>query len=110
MMCQCASFHGKNSYKSHDPMTNCHYLLQDLPMWGFYASNPIGRMISTLTTHSQNCHELQAKYNFLGIDFEANENYVEKGSLCPQFHNIIIMRNPIHRLVSHIVQIEGEHA
>lgn len=71
--------------------TNCHARF-DAPLWnGGYRQN-----------NSMTCQQLAAYNEQHLYTLEGNENYLIPDGLCPQFWNIIVLRDPVERLISHL--------
>lgn len=109
--CACGNNNGQNIGKRHDGGSNCHFLREDFPIWGSLSEENIKaayRSSADASYHTDNCTMLDALYERERITFEGNENFLaNEGSLCPQFNNVLVLRSPIHRLVSHIVMLQG---
>jgi len=94
---------GKNLGLDHFP--NCHYLLQDRPLWGTFPF-PLAQQDPHM---GRTCSSDVAQFRQHGITLEGNENFLpHEGKLCPEFYSAIMLRSPIHRLVSHLVWILGD--
>merc|ERR1719401_795267 len=47
------------------------------------------------------CSEMSAFYEATGNTLESNENWLKSG-LCPAFWNVMLLRHPVARLMSHL--------
>jgi len=101
--CDCGRKNGKN--RGLNPFPNCHYLRQDHPIWGV-PEYPI----PDKDPHPKGCTKQIAQYRRYGINLEGNENFLpSEGKICPELHSAILIRSPIHRLVSHLVWLLGDN-
>lgn len=105
--CDCAHHVGLNRGLRHDEYMNCHFLDEDQPQWGFHDLPQAFMIYNESDIHQTDCQELADVSKTRGIDVEGNENYLPSYGLCSQFYNVMIFRDPIMRLLSHLVTING---
>jgi len=81
-------------------------------MWGHERVPPYALLNNTnlgQDHHSWSCIQRLQRMRQFGVTLEGNENWEAPigtdGKLCSQTYNVIVMRSPIHRLVSHLVYI-----
>jgi hypothetical protein len=55
------------------------------------------------------CADLSAYYNRFDVTIEGNENFLTTAGLCPEFWNVIIFRDPIARVLSHLRMLQDHH-
>jgi len=86
-----------------DPvLQNCHAGLwdksapDDSPHWGAEGNHP---------EQFDTCNGLADYANSKNYTLEGNENYLVSDGVCPQFWNVVILRDPIERLVSHLSEL-----
>lgn len=105
--CDCAHHHGLNKGLRHDEYQNCHFLDEDKTQWGFHDLPPAFIIYNDTDIHQSTCQELVNVSKELRIDVEGNENYLPRYGLCSEFYNVMIFRDPMSRLLSHLVSING---
>lgn len=74
-----------------------HQLDEDAAYWASNYTYPI----------KSTCPALHKKFLAEQLTFEENENFLHKGKLCSEFENVLIMRDPIHRLASFLQFVSG---
>mmetsp|Transcript_2038 Transcript_2038/g.5170 ORF Transcript_2038/g.5170 Transcript_2038/m.5170 type:complete len:426 (+) Transcript_2038:100-1377(+) len=86
-----------------DPvLQNCHAGLwdksapDDSPHWGAEGNHP---------EQFDTCDGLAEYATSQNYTLEGNENYLISEGVCPQFWNVVILRDPIERLVSHLSEL-----
>mmetsp|Transcript_59373 Transcript_59373/g.141546 ORF Transcript_59373/g.141546 Transcript_59373/m.141546 type:complete len:430 (-) Transcript_59373:50-1339(-) len=101
---------GSGMTKNKDPvMTNCHAGADDPnspddgPHWAAKKQHPAGFDTCAALAKYASTH----KYTL-----EGNENWLIGEGICPQFWNVIVVRDPIDRLISHMQELSKlpEHA
>ena len=98
--CACGLSQGCKAIQSE----NCH-VEYDTPFW-----TPETRPMQSLliSTRPSTCEGLAADYETRGLTLEANENFLLPQGLCHQFWNVIIVRDPLTRLFSHLSMLWEE--
>lgn len=91
-LCLCGWSNGCRAWGGPNKADNCH------PPFDAFRWEGGVRGVSSPRT----CKELAAYNRRYGYTLEGNENYIIGDGLCPQFWNIIILRDPIARLASHL--------
>jgi len=86
-ICDCGKHNGCNA-----PNRNCHTKVD----WHLWGGNHIGNTRQNLT-----CQELADLNKQMKWTLEGDENYLPAEGTCPQFWNVIVLRNPINRIISH---------
>lgn len=94
---------GSGMAEGKDPvLENCHagendpHAPDDLPHWAAKMQHP---------HEYDTCAGLQKYAIENRFTLEGNENWLIGDGLCPQFWNVIILRDPIDRLVSHLQEL-----
>jgi len=85
----------------HDHKCNCHVAF-DSAHWG--------NKDKDMPERSETCVGLRQQYeeaNILFEGLEGNENYLIAESLCPDFWNVMLLRDPVDRLLSHMSMLAG---
>jgi len=87
----------------------CHALREDFPWWG-NESMYHGRLFAAAPiTKLDDCDKYAEALAKQHVTMEHNENFLPReGKLCDNSENIIIVRDPIQRLASHINYLIGE--
>jgi len=86
-----------NGCRSAD--SNCQEYVIDGPSWsGMGKIRPDQR--------PDNCAGLSEVY--MNLTLEGNENYLIAEGLCPNFWNVMVLRDPIARLISHLSMIQAD--
>jgi hypothetical protein len=98
--CACGNKNARNSNRGINSGTNCHYLSADRPYWENNSTYvpPFARKPPTKI----DCPAKANKMKEQGLDFEGNENFLPNDGLCPDSENVFIMRDPMHRIISHL--------
>merc|ERR1719440_965276 len=60
------------------------------------------------TARNDTCESLSKEYAANKFTLEGNENYLSTGVTCPQFWNMIVFRDPVTRLLSHLSMLQEE--
>jgi len=92
--CACGVSQGCKAIQSG----NCH-VEYDMNLWTPETRPGPSLLIST---RPSTCEGLAADYETRGLTLEANENFLLPQGLCHQFWNVIIVRDPLTRLFSHL--------
>eukprot|EP00746_Dinoflagellata_sp_MGD_P146734 gnl/MRDRNA2_/MRDRNA2_79183_c0_seq1.p1 gnl/MRDRNA2_/MRDRNA2_79183_c0~~gnl/MRDRNA2_/MRDRNA2_79183_c0_seq1.p1 ORF type:complete len:392 (-),score=53.79 gnl/MRDRNA2_/MRDRNA2_79183_c0_seq1:46-1221(-) len=103
--CACGMSNHENPGKNISDVENCHYLEEDGPWWGNSDSTPVWARYAKKHSDSWATYGMQMKEK--GLTLEGNENYLPHGELSGDFENVIIVRDPIHRLASHVAFLKG---
>jgi len=105
--CACGNANGENPGLPHNSGVNCHYLNEDGPWWANGKTVPgwaRGKKV-----HVNDCSKYDEALVNKRVTLEGDENYLaSEGKLCNNVENIILVREPIHRLVSHVTMMIGE--
>jgi len=100
--CDCGRKQGRNS--GLDVKENCHHVGEDYPVWG---TPPWP--LPPKNEHTHNCSQMFRYYKYKGISLEGNENFLPPhGQVCPQVYSVLLMRSPMHRLMSHLAYLLGQ--
>jgi hypothetical protein len=103
--CACGYHNHENQDLDSSFRINCHYLREDSPWWGNSARIP--GYASRTKVHSDSCNTYEHALADKHVTLEGNENHLPRESeLCDNLENILIIRDPIHRLASHVHEIE----
>lgn len=101
--CGCGNENGLNPGLLHDMATNCNFLWEDKAYW---ESNLWVPLPFAFLPSKTSCNVTAGHMRSRNIGLEGNENFLPgDGELCPEFENILIMRDPMHRLISHLHQM-----
>jgi len=103
--CACGEAAGRNAgVPGAGDLTNCHRLHEDQVYWESGPPTPAwARKLPVKSSCASQASQMQSR----GIDLEGNENFLPgDGVLCPEFENVVLVRDPIHRLISHLVFME----
>lgn len=103
--CGCGMSNHENPGRNISFTTNCHYLAEDGPWWG--NSDSVPDFARHTKKHSDSWASFFLQMKEKGLTLEGNENHVPDGELSGDFENVIIVRDPIHRLASHVAALKG---
>jgi len=96
-LCMCGWDSGCKAWGSANQDDNCHARgpgsPMDIPAWGGVVIRP--EMFDT-------CNQLETYNKANSFTVEGNENHLIRQGVCHQFWNVVIMRDPMDRLVSHL--------
>jgi hypothetical protein len=106
--CACAWANGQNRAKEPDEWSgdmNCHYLKEDFPCWLNWekSQEPTCKKSAKLFTSTPSA--MLSKYIEEGIDVEGNENYLPDFGLSNKFSNVVLLRPPLERILSHSFEV-----
>lgn len=103
--CACGYRNHENQGLVSNFAINCHYLREDGPWWGNSTKLPGGA--NRKRVHSDSCSTYEQALADKHVTLEGNENHLPRESeLCDNLENILIVRDPIHRLASHVHMIQ----
>jgi hypothetical protein len=109
--CKCGSEVGKrNNKRKYNGDTNCNYFNRDMPLWTnrVSASKYIPSWAQQYPAAPRSCAARAETMRARGLDFEGNEHYLPIG-LCKEFRNILLVRDPVSRIFSHVREVGKKH-